>query len=108
MKDPDPKRDLLYINDFVEAYIKFLDYNDSSFEVLNIGYGKSYSVQNIVGIIQKFLQNPIEIKFSGEKRKNEVMDTIADISKMKKLTGWNPKYDLEEGIEIITTEMRNI
>ena len=53
LKDPEPKRDFIYIDDMIEAYIKCIEYNDSSFEIFNIGFGKSYSVKEIVNMVVK-------------------------------------------------------
>lgn len=99
LKDPNPKRDLIFIDDIVESYIKAGEYNQTSFEVFNIGLGVSYSVKEIAEMIVKSLNRDIEIKFSGEKRKNEVANTIADISKARRLMCWKPFIYLEEGIK---------
>lgn len=99
LKDPNPKRDFLYIDDAVEAYIKAMEYNQSSFEVFNIGSGVSYSVKEIVEIIVKSISYNIEVKFSGEKRKNEVINAVADISKAKNILGWKPKFSFVDGIK---------
>ena len=40
----------------------------------------------------------LHIKFSGESRQNEVLDTIADIKKAKQLLEWKPTITLEDGI----------
>ena len=99
LKDPKPKRDLVNIDDAIEACIKAIEFNRTSFEIFNIGSGISYSVKEIAEMIAMILNYNIEIKFSGEKRRNEVMDTIADISKAKSLLSWEPSTNLEDGIK---------
>ena len=98
LKDPEPKRDMLFIDDVVDAYIKAAEYNQKDYDVFNIGSGKSYSVREIVNTVIPLFDHEIDVKFSGEKRKNEVLDTIADISKAKNLLSWEPKIDLREGL----------
>ncbi len=39
-----------------------------------------------------------EIEVEGIERKNEILDCVADISKAKKLLGWEPTYDLIKGL----------
>ena len=98
LKDPRPKRDFIYIDDIIEAYIKAIYFNETSFEIFNIGTGVSYSVKEIVNIIKnRVFPNP-EVCFTGEQRKNEVLDTVADVSKAKKELGWEPKNSISEGI----------
>lgn len=98
LKDPDPKRDMLFVDDVVDAYMKAAEYDQNDCDVFNIGSGKSYSVREIVDNVVGFFDHEIDVKFSGEKRKNEVLDTIADISKAKNLLNWEPKTDLRDGL----------
>ena len=107
LKDPDPRRDMLFIDDVVGAYMKAAEYDQRDYEVFNIGSGKSYSVRGIVNTVIDLLDHEIDVKFSGEKRKNEVLDTIADISKAKMLLNWEPKTTLRSGLEQILMQNSN-
>ena len=98
LKDPTPKRDWLFIDDLVEAYIKCIKYNDSSFEIFNIGFGKSYSVKEIVNMVVKNFHHEISVNFTGESRNNEIMNTVAQINKAKEKLSWQPKITLEQGL----------
>jgi len=66
-------------------------------EVINIGAGKSYSIFDLVRIIGGW---DYPWRFI-EPRKAEIRETLADISKAKRLLDWEPKISLEEGIEIL-------
>jgi UDP-glucose 4-epimerase len=98
LMDPEPRRDFLYISDAVEAYINAGEYNKSNFDVFNIGYGVSYSVDNIVKRTTETWGGEIKITYTHLRRKQEIMDVVADIRKAKAELGWNPKVSLEEGI----------
>ena len=99
LKDPRPKRDFIHVNDVVEAYIKVMSYRGASFEIFNLGSGSSFSVKEIAEMIVLNSSEEIEIEFSEEKRKNEVLDTIADITKIKQKLNWNPNITLNNGIK---------
>ena len=99
LKDPRPKRDFVYIDDVIEAYIKAINYDKSSYEVFNIGSGTSYSVKEIAQLIINNLNNPVSLQFSDEKRKNEVLDTVANIIKAQDLLNWIPNTDLNFGLK---------
>ncbi|GAB4292411.1 MAG: SDR family NAD(P)-dependent oxidoreductase [Myxococcota bacterium] len=99
LKDPKPKRDWIFVDDAKEAFVKALYYDKSEFEVFNLGSGKSSSVEEIVAVLRKYVQGDFKVAFTGEERKFEVMDTVADISKARRLLGWNPGIELEEGIK---------
>ena len=51
LKDPRPKRDFIFVDDVVECFIKAIEDDSLSFEIFNVGYGKSYSVNEVVEIV---------------------------------------------------------
>ena len=52
VKNLETKRDFIYIKDLVDAIIKAINL-EKNFEILNIGSGVSYSVTEVIKIIQK-------------------------------------------------------
>lgn len=106
LKDPAPKRDMLYIKDLISAIIKSITYDETSFEIFNIGSGKSFSVLEIANIIKNEINQNIQISFNGEVRPTEINDTISDISKISKKLQWSPQYSLIDGIkDLIKNEL---
>lgn len=106
LKDPQPRRDFVYIDDMVDAYIKAVQYEETPFETFNIAGGRSYSVKQIAEMIARRIGENIKVEFTGERRKNEVMDTVADTTKAKKLLDWQPKTGIEEGINVCLRDKR--
>lgn len=84
-------RDFIYVKDVVSANVGLLDYTPRKFEVFNVGSGRSVSVKTIADII-----SPNQVFIPG--RPGEARFTLADISKLKRHTGWQPRFDLELGI----------
>ena len=102
----EPKRDYIYIDDLVQSIILAIGF-DQSFAVFNVGTGKSYSVAELIEVIQQCMGTHLPVQPSGEKRPEEVMDTRADISKAAKMLGWTPQWSLQQGIaEIVAIEKR--
>jgi UDP-glucose 4-epimerase len=101
LKDPRPKRDFLYIDDFLNVFLCLLEFSSENLEIFNIGSGRSYSIENIVSQVQLLYGSEIKVQFTGETRKNEVLETSADITKANSLLGWEPIYDLSDGIKEI-------
>ncbi|MBA87543.1 MAG: hypothetical protein CMB29_05735 [Euryarchaeota archaeon] len=89
------KRDFIYVGDVVDANIlaalKKID--ESNFgKVYNIGFGENISIKEIANLIsskQKFL----------EPRIGEVKENLADISRVKKVFGWQPKISVENWLK---------
>ena len=40
----------------------------------------------------------VKVHYLHQRRENEVMDTVADVTKAKEKLGWEPKFSLEEGL----------
>jgi len=108
LNDPNPKRDLIYIDDLIELYVRLIDYEDSSFEIFNAGYGKSYSVKEIVEMVTNIFANDVEVNFLNVIRPNEVADTVSNNSKAKELLDWIPQVDLQEGLSRIYSNLKEI
>jgi len=100
LEDSEPKRDFIYISDVINALIRADNLKDP-FNVFNIGYGKSYSVREIVDKIVEIYRKPVEVKYTGETRKNEIMDTVANIDKAREKLGWKPVVNLDTGLKNI-------
>jgi UDP-glucose 4-epimerase len=100
LKDSEPKRDFIYISDVIDAYIKAGEFS-GNFEVFNIGDGRSYSVKEIVDKIIHLYGKEVKVEYRNERRKNEIMDTIADAKKAKEKLGWEPKVEIDKGLQDI-------
>ena len=104
LQDSKPKRDYIYIDDVISAYMKIIHSNDFNFEIMNIGSGSSFSVKEISEIINGYYDNKLTFTFTETERFNEVQDTVYNISTAKKLLNWTPKISLKEGLHLIFNE----
>ncbi len=98
--DLSPKRDYVYIDDLCSAIVKAINYKGKE-HIFNIGSGKSYSVKEVIDFIQNIYGTSFNIKEKKLIRKNEILNTIADINLAKKELEWFPIYDLKEGLKKI-------
>ncbi len=101
IKDDRPKRDYIHVSDIVEAVAAVLKKpaKSSEIQIYNLGSGKSYSVKELIDMVSNLYETKPEYVCLNEIRQNEVMDTIADISKIKDEIGWQPMVSLEQGIK---------
>jgi UDP-glucose 4-epimerase len=91
--------DFTYIDDAVEGTILALEKFDAAKnEVFNIASGRAVTILELAELIKKLLKSPspIEIKPS---RTGEVTRFAADISKARKILGYEPKVPFEEGVK---------
>ena len=97
-----PTRDLTYIDDIVDGYIKVAVSDKTVGEVINLGSGFEISIGDLVKKILNVLNKNIKIVTDSDRvrpSKSEVERLFADISKAKKLIDWKPKISLDEGLK---------
>jgi UDP-glucose 4-epimerase len=104
LKDSRPKRDFIYIDDIVDAYIKAINYHLKGVEAINLGSGVSTSIKELTDIISTQFTGDFTVVFSEERRKNEVLETMANVEKALMLLEWKPKISIEEGIRKIIND----
>ncbi len=104
VKDLEPKRDYIYIDDFIDAIMRCIEIE--KFEIFNIGSGESYSVAELIQMVQSICGTQLPVISSGEKRPAEIMNTIADISKAKELLHWSPSTSMFQGINAIIQQYK--
>jgi nucleoside-diphosphate-sugar epimerase len=97
-----PKRDFIFTEDAADAVLQLL--NTEYTGVLNLGTGEMNSIKNISKIIENLSGKKIT---SENKDVSGPLEFIADISKLKKITGWSPKYTLEQGLTKTFKIMKN-
>ena len=95
------KWDYVYVKDIAKAYLKGVEYliNDrKEYDVFNIGSGETHGLREI-GEIIKSINNNFQIKWGAKPyRKNEVFYAKADITHSINTLGWQPEYNLKDGI----------
>ena len=98
--DPTPVRDMVYIDDHVDAYLTCLDNEKARGDVFNFCTGYGVSIKELVELIAKL------VGFDGEiiwgtipARPLDIKKLIGSYEKAKRILGWEPKHTLEEGLK---------
>jgi|TARA_B110000046_G_scaffold184119_1_gene221852 UDP-N-acetylglucosamine 4-epimerase len=99
--DGNTSRDFTYVENAVEANIKaLLNTKDvNSHEVLNIAFGAQTSLKELWEIICSISKLSIKPEFR-EERIGDVKHSLAEISKAKRLIGYDPKVNIKKGLEL--------
>ena len=101
LKDPNPRRDYVHIDDVVNAILLSIYNNHTGIIYYNVASGKSYSVFEVTEIIKKVLEPTQEINFTfspNTVRKNEVLETVGSYDKINRELGWKPEISFYDGI----------
>jgi UDP-glucose 4-epimerase len=95
--DGEQTRDFTFVKDVVQACM--LAMKKDVFGVFNVGTGMSHSFNDIVRLLNNELGTEIEPQHIENPVKNYVGHTLADITKIRTILGYNPEYSLERGIK---------
>lgn len=94
------KRDYLYVEDLCEAIERALTSTKAVGKVVNLGYSESYSIAHVAKIIvdQVGSGKIVHKAWPQDWKKVETGDFYYDIEDARKILGWKPKVDIQEGI----------
>ena len=86
-------RDYIHVSDLAEIHIKLLKKikKNNRSVLLNCGYGKGYSVEEIVKIFRKIKKN-VKVIYRA-RRNGDVAQIYSNPKKIKKYLDWEPKYN---------------
>ena len=91
------KRDLLYVQDLINFLNILILKQRKNYELINIGYGKAFSVETIVKKIIYLSKN--DLKIEKDIKKPSINFSLAlNSQKAKKIYNWYPQVSINEGI----------
>jgi len=94
------RRDYIHVNDMARAIVKLTQRPQEGLEIYNIGTGVSYTARDIVQSFETAAQCTLEISVASDRvRKQDRMLLQADITKIREKTGWQPRVNLQQGID---------
>jgi UDP-glucuronate 4-epimerase len=96
--DGTSSRDYTYIDDTIQGIIGAMKYDTTNFEIINLGNNYSVSLRELINSIEKVTGKKAIIDRLPE-QPGDVPKTFADISKAKRLLGYEPATKLNEGLE---------
>jgi len=95
--DGTTRRDYTYIDDIVQGTMAALKYQGEMFDVFNLGESETIQLRDLIAAIEKTLGKKAKIDRLPE-QPGDMPLTCADISKARKLLGYNPKTKFEDGL----------
>ncbi len=93
-KDGTCIRDYIHVDDLAEAHLSALNYllKGGESDSFNCGYGEGYSVLEIIETVKKVTKKDFKVEIA-DKREGDPPYLVASNEKIKKVLGWQPKYN---------------
>jgi nucleoside-diphosphate-sugar epimerase len=93
----DQARDFTFVSDIVEASLRAATIDAAVGEILNIASGTQSTLHEVLDLLSEISDTPAKVLY-GQKQHGDVRDTLADISRARRLLGYVPRVPLREGL----------
>lgn len=93
--DGSQSRGFTYVDDIARGTI--LGLRPLGYEIINLGGHESISMNDLIAMVEEILGNHAEI-VHGPFHRADIMNNLADVSKARRLLGWEPQVGLKEGV----------
>jgi dTDP-L-rhamnose 4-epimerase len=97
-EDGEQTRDFVNVKDIVRANLLAIDTDGGDYNSFNIGTGRATSVREIAELLASGLGKDIQSDIVGKYREGDIRHCVADISKARKMLGYEPSVTLEDGL----------
>jgi UDP-glucuronate 4-epimerase len=95
--DGTTRRDYTYIDDIIAGVRAAMDYDQSNYEVINLGESRTVELRELISLLEQALGRKAKID-RQPLQPGDVPQTFADISKARALLGYDPQTQIEKGI----------
>jgi len=95
--DGTTRRDYTYVDDIISGVVAATEYEKNDYEVFNLGESRTVELRELIGLLEKELDTHAVIDRQPP-QPGDVPQTFADIEKARRLLGYNPQTQIEEGI----------
>jgi UDP-glucuronate 4-epimerase len=95
--DGSSRRDYTFIDDLIEGILGAIHHH-KGFEIYNLGESQTTSLKELIGLIEDALGKKAKIE-RLEPQPGDVSVTYADITKARRILGYQPKVNIKEGLK---------
>ena len=91
------RRDYTYIDDIIDGVVAAINYDKSDYEVINLGESRTVELRELITLLEKELDAHAIIDRQPP-QPGDVPQTFADITRARRLLGYIPQIQIEEGL----------
>jgi UDP-glucuronate 4-epimerase len=95
--DGTTRRDYTYIDDIIQGVMASIAYEKTPYEIFNLGESQTTELSTLIHLIEECLGKKAKID-RQPMQPGDVSVTYADISKARKLLGYNPQTKIRDGL----------
>jgi len=95
--DGTTRRDYTFIDDIIAGVRAAIDYSDSDYEVINLGESRTVELRELISLLEQEMGATAKID-RQPLQPGDVPQTFADVTKARRLLGYNPQTQIETGL----------
>lgn len=99
-------RDFTHVSDIVQANLLAMENKAADFQVFNVGTGRSLTILDVAHVLAQGLGVEIKPEIVAQFRAGDIRHCYADISKARKLLGFEPRIRFEDGMADLVNWVR--
>jgi dTDP-L-rhamnose 4-epimerase len=93
------KRDLIYVDDAISAFIAAAESPSVDGQIINIGSGEAHALRDVAQLIWQLSGTDAPLMIGARSAgATELHDTWADIERAQEMINWAPQVSLEDGL----------
>jgi dTDP-L-rhamnose 4-epimerase len=97
-EDGGQTRDFVHVSDIVQANLLALENDGADYQAVNVGTGVPTSVRQVAQLLGEGLGKNLEPEIVAKYREGDIRHCVSDISRARKLLGYEPRVSLQHGI----------
>lgn len=101
-EDGKESRDFVFIDDVVKATVLGVEMEEANNQIFNVGSGEATTVLDVAQSLIRNYGINVRVQVTGNYRLGDIRHNVADISKIKKLLGFNAEVSFQEGLKHFT------
>jgi len=102
-EDGKETRDFVYIDDVVDATILGIENDQANGEIFNVGTGIPTDVISVASGLIKNYKIDVPVHISGNYRLGDIRHNYADLTKIKSILGFEPRFSFDDGLKNFTS-----
>ena len=95
--DGEQSRDFTYVDNVVDATLRACAATGAAGKVINVGVGRSYTLNQTIALLDGIFGRQAKPKYDPP-RKGDALHSLADISRARRVLGYEPQVSFEEGL----------
>ena len=98
-EDGQQRRDFVHVRDAARAFRLAMERPEAAGHVLNVGSGRSCTVCQVAELLGRAMSSPLRPEVLQKARSGDIRHCFSDITRARRVLGYEPQYFLEESLE---------